>query len=204
MGCFAIDNQDGKLVGLTNAHVVTDRFLLTSESEGNGYSSSVYNKKVYQGDMSNLGGLTDDDVIGIVKRYFPVGLSYSTSVGGHNVADQYQLDAALIAIKKGMVDENSWKLSGIDNTDFNSGGAPTFATYHEYLSWVYDSFWGGYTSDVGGGVDSFNTAQEADMLTSGVGSGPKDGTKTGDDDYRWRIIGPYKFQEIPFKNSKIL
>ncbi|MDG1089684.1 MAG: hypothetical protein P8P37_02315 [Candidatus Marinimicrobia bacterium] len=203
LGCFAIDNQDGKLVGLTNAHVLAERFLLTSEGDESGYKASVENTKVYQGDMSNLSGLTDDDAIGIVKRYFPVGLPYTTRSGGHSITkDQYQIDAALIAIKKGMINENSWKLAGIDNTSFNEGGAPTFASYNEHLNWVYDSFWGGYNSDVGGELDEFKTPQESDMLTSGAGTGPKDGTVSGDDNYRWRIVGPYKFQEQKFKNSK--
>ena len=93
-------------------------------------------------------------------------------------------------------------IAGIDNADFNGGGAPTFASYAEHLNWVEDSFWGGYISDVGGGEDEFKTPQESDMLTSGAGTGAKDGTIAGNDNYRWRIIGPYKYQEQSFKNSK--
>lgn len=210
LGCFAIDNEDGKLVALTNAHVVNGGVipLLTSKQEGIGRNYSILGKKVYQGDFTKDGGtdfetsyskITDEDVIGIVKRYFPVGMKYTFQgkYSKQNVyEDQFQIDAALIAVKKGTVDAESWKLVGVDNADFNSGGVPTFCGELEFYEWLRDSYWSGYSQDVGGGVDQFNTPNEPDMIISGAATGAKDGTKTGDDDYRWRISGPLKFQEM--------
>ena len=216
LGCFAIDNEDGTLVGVTNAHVLLGQIpLLTSENNPQGYLLNGYDTKVYQGDFTSDAGvhhndfsnISEDDVIGKIKRYFPVGLEYEYDAAhygykNHVKSDQFQLDAALIAMKKGTMDGDSWKLVGIDNTEFNNlSSPPTFAEYPEFLTWLHDSYWAGYSQDVGGGEDEFETPQDPLMLTSGAGSGPQDGTVAGADNYRWRVSAPLRFQELEIQNG---
>jgi hypothetical protein len=201
LGCLAIDKQDGKLVGVTNAHVVAKNFLISSELNDKISPSSVADTPVYQGNIENIATLGSDDVIGTVKRYFPIGVPYKTNHWHSVDKDQFQIDAALIALSKDVVDANSWQLVGIDNSTFNSP-VTSYLDYEQFLSWLYDSYWGSYGSEVGGGKDEFGTPQESLMLTSGARTGAKDGDKElGDKSWRWRIIGPYKFQEVGFDDG---
>lgn len=201
LGCLAIDKQDGKLVGVTNAHVVAKNFLISSGLADKISPSSVADAPVYQGNIDNIATLGSDDVIGTVKRYFPIGIPYKTNHWHSVDKDQFQIDAALIALSKDVVDTNSWQLVGIDNSTFNSP-VTSYLDYEQFLSWLYDSYWGSYGSEVGGGKDEFGTPQESLMLTSGARTGAKDGDKDlGEQSWRWRIIGPYKFQEVGFEDG---
>jgi len=199
LGCLAKDKEDGTLVGVTNLHVLTDKMLIHSEVEGMGYGGALVDKDVFQGDLSNMSNWGEQEKIGKVKRYMPLGYEYLSSPRLRKIikADEFALDVGIIALDENVIDANSWQLTNISNSDFNSTPY-TFASEYETEEWLHDSFWAGYTNDVGGGLDSQGTPQEPLMITSSATTGATDGTA----DPKWRIAGPMSYKVMKFRDSR--
>lgn len=187
LGAIVVDNTDGSLCALTNAHVVCDDPFIPSipgkvdRDPTKLLSSNLIGKKVYQGTESNgIKSYKDSDSIGIIKRWNPFGAKGAVDVsqtatpiwrhfGGTDDKGRPRIrcDAALIALKESVVDANSWQQLGISS---QGGSAPQFATYAEYVQLAYDSDWGKFATDVGGG-----NSGRPKMVISSRTTGPKEG-----------------------------
>lgn len=111
MGFVAVDNDTDSLVGVTNAHVMTEIFFNADET-GRGVEN------VYGDDMGQPSSSVSQQV-GVTKRYIPVE---GASSGGVNY-----VDGALFTLDSSVVDINeSYKYYGLSFTD-----APPFATTEE-------------------------------------------------------------------------
>lgn len=107
LGFLAIDNSDGRLVGVTNAHVMLEDAFENSGKNRNGQTSSIADPKVYPGfgtfpnRVLQFGSNTstfnfNTDAIGTPKRYIPftpTGINY--------------VDGALFTINQGAVNSFS-------------------------------------------------------------------------------------------------
>ena len=111
MGFVAVDNENDSLVGVTNAHVMTEIFFKADES-----GRSVEN--VYSDDMGQPSG-TESQRVGVTKRYVPV---QGNASGGINY-----VDGALFTLDSSVVNTSqSYQYYGLSFT-----GAPIFATTAE-------------------------------------------------------------------------
>jgi len=111
MGFVAVDNENDSLVGVTNAHVMTEIFFKADES-GRGVEN------VYSDDMGQPSG-TESQRVGVTKRYVPV---QGNASGGINY-----VDGALFTLDSSVVNTSqSYQYYGLSFT-----GAPTFATTAE-------------------------------------------------------------------------
>lgn len=111
MGFIAVDNENDSLVGVTNAHVMTEIFFRANES-GRGVEN------VYSDNIGQPSGSVSQRV-GVTKRYVPV---QGNASGGINY-----VDGALFTLDSSVVDENSsYQYYGLSFT-----GAPEFATTSE-------------------------------------------------------------------------
>ena len=110
MGFIAVDKETNSLVGVTNAHVMTDCFFRANES-GRG-EFDVY------GDNMGQPATSVSQRVGVTKRYIPIK---GTSSGVNYV------DGAIFTLDETEIDLNeSYKYYGLS---FNS--APPFATTEE-------------------------------------------------------------------------
>ena len=111
LGLLAIDNIDGKLVAVTNNHVIINDSSLTSERNSSSVVDSIidpiifnysggyngtFNASVLQFDYINFNVNFANDSIGQPKRYVPLSLNNANTV-----------DAALISLVSGNTDNNS-------------------------------------------------------------------------------------------------
>ena len=111
MGFIAVDKNTNSLVGVTNAHVMTEIFF--EANEPNRGVENVFGDDVGQPSSSI------SQQVGVTKKYIPVK---SNSLGGINY-----VDGALFTLDSSVVDTNeSFKYYG-----FSFSGAPTFATTSE-------------------------------------------------------------------------
>lgn len=111
MGFVAVDNENDSLVGVTNAHVMTEIFFRANES-GRGVEN------VYSDNMGQPSG-TEAQRVGVTKRYVPV---QGNASGGINY-----VDGALFTLDSSVVNTSqSYQYYGLSFT-----GAPTFATTAE-------------------------------------------------------------------------
>ena len=137
MGFIAVDKDTDSLVGVTNAHVMTEIFF-----EANQPSRGVEN--VFGDDMGQPSSSVSQQV-GVTKKYIPVK---SNSLGGINY-----VDGALFTLDSSVVDSNeSYKYYGL-----SFSGAPTFATTSEIddlISNEWDFFSVGRTTGAKGEGDT--------------------------------------------------
>ncbi len=111
MGFVAVDNETDSVVGVTNAHVMTEIFFRANES-----GRSVEN--VYGDDIGQPSSSVSQQ-IGVTKRYIPV---QGNSSGGINY-----VDGALFTIDSSSINTSqSYQYYGLSFT-----GAPEFATTEE-------------------------------------------------------------------------
>ena len=157
MGFIAVDNENDSLVGVTNAHVMTEIFFKADES-GRGIEN-VYSDDI--GQPSN----TESQRVGVTKRYVPV---QGNSSGGINY-----VDGALFTLDSSVVNTyQSYQYYGLSFT-----GAPTFATTAEIDDLINNEFdlysVGRTTGAKGEGVTklkflSYDTVYVNNNLTSGT------------------------------------
>jgi len=111
MGFVAVDNENDSIVGVTNAHVMTEIFFRANES-GRGVEN------VYTDNMGQPSG-TVSQRVGVTKRYIPV---QGNASGGINY-----VDGALFTLDSSVVNTSqSYQYYGLSFT-----GSPTFATTAE-------------------------------------------------------------------------
>lgn len=218
LGCLVIDDEDGKLCALTNAHVITKDCWIPGLGGDTGrpadqlVANNVVDEVVYQGTESDGTKNFEDSTegIGIVKRYSPMGIFGSVSTGGggsraygrvdpqefsnpaNGQTKTFQVprvvcDAALIALKKSVVGSDSWKQQGISS---QGTSAPQFITENEFLNLQYDSIWGSFAADVGGGASA-----PPPMFISSRTTGPKEG------DPKIKMLAPMMDMNVPFRSS---
>lgn len=72
MGFVAVDNQTNSLVGVTNSHVINDDVFLASERTNNSLTTNVANNDVTQPSSGESGYVSQNNKVGIVKRYKPI------------------------------------------------------------------------------------------------------------------------------------
>jgi hypothetical protein len=140
LGLIAYDNTDNTLVGLTNAHVMCENYLYSSETTSptayniidpkfynntpdytlNGLLSSNISQFTinYVNSAASLGFKLYDDCIGRPKRYQPIHVSIGNPI-----------DAALIQLKPDVVDITSTSQNGLPSTQ-----GLEFATTNEILN----------------------------------------------------------------------
>jgi len=105
LGFFAVDNSDGKIVGITNSHVAIDKRVYCSERENDGYNVvdpilwPADGQEYPPGALSANGGGSLFMVSTAVKRYVPVSLSNTN-----------YSDVAVLAINPNAIDANSYKI----------------------------------------------------------------------------------------------
>jgi hypothetical protein len=137
MGFVAVDNETNSLVGVTNAHVMTEVFFRANES-----GRAVEN--VYGDDIGQPSG-TISQQIGVTKAYVPV---QGNASGGINT-----VDAALFTLDSSVVNTSqSYLYHG-----FSFTGAPSFATTAEIDDLInndYDLFSVGRTTGAKGEGDT--------------------------------------------------
>jgi hypothetical protein len=202
LGCLVVDNEDGTLCALTNAHVACGdvfipRFAAANPKPADQLTpSNVVNANIFQGTESDgMAGFKDSDSIGIVKRYSPLGARGSTGLSGvpsYGGVDSYGrpkviCDAALIALKASVVDDDSWKQLGITS---QGASAPSFVTWSEYITVMHDSGWGSFSSDVN---SSPTTGPK--MFVSSRTTGPKEG------DPEIEFTAPMRTLQVPYKST---
>lgn len=111
MGFVAVDNETNSIVGVTNAHVMTEIFFRANES-GRGVEN------VYGDDIGQPSSSVSQQV-GVTKRYVPV---QGNASGGINY-----VDGALFTIDSSSINTSqSYQYYGLSFT-----GAPEFATTEE-------------------------------------------------------------------------
>lgn len=111
MGFVAVDNETNSIVGVTNAHVMTEIFFRANES-GRGVEN------VYGDDIGQPSSSVSQQV-GVTKRYVPV---QGNDSGGINY-----VDGALFTIDSSSINTSqSYQYYGLSFT-----GAPEFATTEE-------------------------------------------------------------------------
>lgn len=155
MGFVAVDNENGSVVGVTNAHVMTEIFFRANES-GRGVEN------VYGDDIGQPSSSVSQQ-IGVTKRYVPV---QGNSSGGINY-----VDGALFTLDSTSVNTSqSYLYNG-----FSFTGAPEFATTSEIDDLInnnYDFYSVGRTTGAKGeGVTklkflSYDTVYVNNNLTS--------------------------------------
>lgn len=134
LGFFAIDNIDGKLVGVTNSHVMLKDPFLNSEKNVNEEASAISDKITYTGFGSfqnrilqfgsNTGTVNFNvDSIGTPKRYVP----YSSTTANH-------VDGAIFSVNRNVV--NLYSASQALNGTF---GMP-FCTTNELNSLLTNAY----------------------------------------------------------------
>lgn len=208
LGCLVVDNEDGTLCALTNAHVACEDFFLpnfngkTPRPADQLSAASIVNQDIFQGTESDgIAKLGDADSIGIVKRYSPIGAlgkvdtsqvstPYYKTFGRVNAVTgrpTIMCDAALIALKASVVSNDSWKQLGITS---QGSSAPDFVTMAEYVQVMYDSAWGSFGTDTN---SSPTTGPK--MFASSRTSGPKEG------DPEIEFLAPMTALTVPFRSS---
>ncbi len=155
MGFVAVDNETNSIVGVTNAHVMTEIFFRANES-GRGVEN------VYGDDIGQPSSSVSQQ-IGVTKRYVPV---QGNSSGGINY-----VDGALFTLDSTSVNTSqSYLYNG-----FSFTGAPEFATTSEIDDLInnnYDFYSVGRTTGAKGeGVTklkflSYDTVYVNNNLTS--------------------------------------
>ena len=132
MGFIAVDKDTNSLVGVTNAHVMTECFFRANES-GRG-DFNVYNNNMGQPATSV------SQRVGVTKRYVPIK-GYSSNVN--------YVDGAIFTLDESEIDLNeSYKYYG-----FSFESAPPFATTEEIDDLInnnYDLFSVGRTTGAKG------------------------------------------------------
>jgi hypothetical protein len=132
MGFIAVDKDTNSLVGVTNAHVMTECFFRANES-GRG-DFNVYNNNMGQPATSA------SQRVGVTKRYVPIK-GYSSNVN--------YVDGAIFTLDESEIDLNeSYKYYG-----FSFESAPPFATTEEIDDLInndYDLFSVGRTTGAKG------------------------------------------------------
>ncbi len=119
MGFIAVDKDNNSLVGVTNAHVMTQSFFVANESDRGDYN--VYNNNMGQPATTTI------QRVGVTKRYVPiVGVGSGTNY----------VDGAIFTLDESVVDLNeSYKYYGFSFED-----APPFATTEEIDSLIDNDF----------------------------------------------------------------
>jgi len=119
MGFIAVDKDTNSLVGVTNAHVMTNIFFRADESGRD--ISDVY------GDNMGQPATSTSQRVGVTKRYIPV-------VGGSSNINY--VDGAIFTLDESQIDLNeSYKYYG-----FSFTGAPPFATTEEIDDLINNDF----------------------------------------------------------------
>jgi hypothetical protein len=133
LGCLAIDNEDGKVVGLTNSHVVCECYV-EPEDQLSIYSFNSSGDPIiqpalyepYNGSVTSLPSNQLINKIGTVKRYASSNFNniYFDSIPNY-------IDAAVISIDAGKATSASFGMLG-----FNETGPLPFATTSEINSLI--------------------------------------------------------------------
>lgn len=161
MGCLVRDNEDGSIVALTNAHVVSScpvdalqhpRFYVENHK-----NCPVVQPATYEPWDGTSGSLPQDPLsnrIGLVKRssFFNFGLLYKN--GGYSVF----IDAALVHLDSGTINSTSRLIKG-----FESFGTLQFASAQEIdslLAGENDIYVSGRTTGSKGGPSCRITVRE--------------------------------------------
>ena len=119
IGFYCIDNVDGRIVGVTNSHVLIYNRLFGSERILSNETTDAYNiyeqrSWVYDGSLRYPGAVIADGanpikIAGRLKRYYPV------SESGTNY-----IDTAILIPEATLIDANSYKIWGvIGNPDYS-------------------------------------------------------------------------------------
>jgi hypothetical protein len=111
IGCVVIDNDTNKLVGLTTSHLLANNYTIASSRIGESTTYNIQNEEIAQPSVLH-GGLTSSNIIGKVKRYYPVS----------TVDETDNIDAGLFTIDSSDPSavslSESFKQLGLENTSF--------------------------------------------------------------------------------------
>jgi hypothetical protein len=219
LGLLVVDDDDGTLCALSNAHVTnTDAWIpnlvgVNEKPADQVTASNVVNEIIFQGKESDGYKGFDaesDDAIGILKRYHPMGTMGSVNLSqneygnvpkgyGRWVEEETGPGGANPAGPLIMCDASliALKASVVDNDSWKQIGissqgssAAPFVTWGEYVQIMYDSDWGDHGTDVGGGA-----AGRPKMFSSGRTTGPKEG------DPEIEFTAPMKDFPIAYKSA---
>lgn len=162
LGFFCVDDLDGKIVGVTNAHVVVNDYNFCSEKQLDGsnmydatewVNGSLYSPSAISADASN----PYQQVVKRVKRYSGVSLERTNYV-----------DSAVLMMRPSAIDANSFKMWGPIGVDPFSSFMP-FATTQEIDSLLDTDprlFSTGRTS----GPKGFTNSSSCNLRVSAVGA----------------------------------
>lgn len=186
LGFFCIDDVDGKVVGITNSHVVVENYQFASERLNDG-SNSYDPVKWVNGTSYNPGALSFDTdsfslVVTKIKRYSGVSLSRTNYI-----------DTAVLMMNPNFVDNNSHKIWGPIGVDPFSSPMP-FATTQEINSLLTTNprlFSTGRTT----GPKGFANSPSCNLRVSELGASRLIGHPTiGNMDYADLIVYEYEDQ----------
>lgn len=121
MGFIAVDKDTNSLVGVTNAHVMTENYFRADETDRK--VSNVFGNYMGQPNTSS------EVRVGVTKRYVPItGYTYETDIN--------YVDGAIFTLDESEIDLNeSYKFYGLSFT-----GAAPFATTEEIDDLINNDF----------------------------------------------------------------
>lgn len=112
IGCIVIDNDTNKLVGLTTSHLIANTATIASSRTGEPETYNVQSEQIVQPSIVYDSVNYNNNIIGKVKRYYPVSLTDETNNINAGLFTVDSINPSTISLSK------SFKQLGLENSTF--------------------------------------------------------------------------------------